>query len=62
MYTFRQEEVTNAVDKVRYYLEIDGNRYYLTVTSAGDVRTLHADDLITGSLNDLRSRFRHMHE
>ena len=46
--------------QARYYVEMDGNKYYLMVTSDGGVIALHADNLETGSLNDLHSRFRHV--
>ena len=58
MYTFKREDVTGVVGQTRYYIETDGNKYYLMVTADGDVTTLHADDLKIGSLNDLRCRFR----
>ena len=58
MYTFMQEVVTGVVEQTRYYIETDGGRYYLMVTSDGDVTTLHADDLEIGSVNDFRCRFR----
>ena len=56
MYTFRQEHVTN--DHMRYYLETDGNKYYLMVGSDGNITTLNANDLVLGSQNDTESRFR----
>ena len=52
-----QEVVTGVVGQTRYYIETDGDRYYLMVTSDGDVTTLHADDLEIGSVNDLHCRF-----
>ena len=59
MYVFKQEAVVGAVAQVRYYLEKDEDKYYLMVTSEGDVTTLHADNLEIGSLNDLQCRFRY---
>ena len=56
MYTFRQEHVTN--DHMRYYLQRDGNKYYLMVGSDGDIDTLNANDVVLGSQNDTPSRFR----
>ena len=63
MYTFKKEEVTDSVDKckMRYFLEMGESKFYLMVASDGGLTTLHASSLQTGSLNDLRSRFRHMH-
>ena len=61
MYMFKKEEVSDVVDKARYYLQIGENKFYLMVTSDGGLTTLHASNLQTGSLNDLRSRFRHMY-
>ena len=63
MYTFKKEEVPDSVDKckMRYFLEMGESRFYLMVASDGGLTTLHASNLQTGSLNDLRSRFRHMH-
>jgi len=59
MHTFRQEDVTNAVEQVRYYIEkTDENKYYLMVASDGRVATLHTDDLEDGSLNDFYCRFK----
>ena len=60
-FTFTQEDVTGIADQARYYIETDGDKYYLMVTSHGDVTALHADDLEIGSLNDLHSRFRHVY-
>ena len=59
MHVFKQEDVIGVVGQVRYYLEKDGDKYYLMVTSEGDVTILNANDLEIGSLNDMRCRFRH---
>ena len=45
--TFRQEHFGN--DLIRYYLEIDGNKFYLMVTSDRRLTTLNANDLVLGS-------------
>ena len=59
MYRFKQESVTGVVGQQRYYLKRGEDKYYLMVTSEGDVTTLHANDLEIGSTNELRCRFRH---
>ena len=58
MYTFKQEDVANTVENVRYYIETGGNKYYLMVASNGRITTLNANDLVSGSQNDTRSRFK----
>ena len=62
IFTFIQEDVTGAVGqvKVRYYIETNGNKHYLMVTSHGGVTALHANGIEIGSLNDLHSRFIHV--
>ena len=60
MHIFQREDVIGIPWQTRYYMETDGDKYYLMVTSDGDVTTLHADDLEIGTLNDLRCRFRHV--
>ena len=63
MYTFKQECVTNSV--MRLYIETTtgGNdKYYLMIASNGDLTTLDANDLVLGSQNDTRSRFRYVYE
>lgn len=61
MYTFKQENVTNAVK--RLYIEIGGNsKYYLMTASNGNLTTLDADDLVVGSQNDTQSKFRYIYE
>jgi len=61
MRTFGQEDVTNATEQVRYYIEMDEDKYYMMVTSDGDITTLNADDLVEGSANDFKCRFTIMH-
>ena len=49
--------VDGAVRQHRYYLETDEGNYYLMVTSEMEVTTLHADDLVIGSIRERRCRF-----
>lgn len=42
-YTFKREEINS--DEARYYLETDGNIYYLMVTSDEDITCQHSDNL-----------------
>lgn len=54
-FTFKEE----SVDKQsRYYVESDGNKYYLMVQPDGIVNTLLGSDLVIGSSNDISTRFR----
>ena len=57
MYEFKQEKVDGINHQVRYYLETGGNKFYLMVTLEGVATTLHANNLVIGSINELRCRF-----
>ena len=59
MYEFKRETILDAVGQHRYYLETERGKFYLMVTSSGDVTALHADDLRVGTINDCRCRFSH---
>jgi len=69
MRTFRQEDVTDATEQditdsteeVRYYVEKDEDKYYIMVTSDGNIATLNADDLVVDSANDFKCRFTIVH-
>ena len=53
MYTFREEATDNA-EEMRYYLQTDGEKYYLAASN-GNLIAINADDV---ALNDAQSRFR----
>ena len=55
MFTFRQEHLGSNL--IRYYLETDGNKFYLVVAADSKITTLNANDLVPGSQNDAKSRF-----
>lgn len=55
MISFSKEKLVG--EQVRYYLETGGNKYYLMVTSNGNMSTLNADDLVLNSQNDIQTRF-----
>ena len=57
MYEFR-EEATDHAQQFRYYLQTGGEKFYLMVASNGNIVALNANDLVAGSENDTRSRFR----
>ena len=63
MYTFKQEDIANSLNRLYIETGTSGNsKYYLMTAPNGDLTTLDANDLVVGSQNDTQSKFRYIFE